>query len=216
MFTGTFYFDSYFWPVHIPIAYGTVSLDPLDFLDGMPNSVKCNLSANRQTLVEYVLLWTNCLDYSYGFDDITKTGACRGFGAELVISADRELRAVVELLTKGRGPNPKAMESARMCTEMFLKAYLALHGDLDEKKAKDELGHDLSLAAERCLAIGSTKEFELLRQDVRVFPPVQARYKGKDYSLEDLWRGYFVAQTSAVIFIRSLTDRDSRGQLFLR
>lgn len=158
MFTGAFYFDSYFWPVHIPIAYGTVPLDPLDFLDGMPDSVKGNLSANQQTLVEYLLLWTDCLDYCYGLDDIRKTGKCTRFGSELVVSADRELRATVELLTQRRHPNPKAMENARMSTEMFLKAYLVVHGDLEAKKAK-ELGHDLSSAAAQCLAIGRNREF---------------------------------------------------------
>ncbi|MGA3053825.1 MAG: hypothetical protein ABSD63_06435 [Candidatus Korobacteraceae bacterium] len=213
VFTGVFFFDSYFWPVYIPIAYGTPRLDALDWLHKMPEPVKQDLVANKEMLTEYVLLWTDCLDYAYGFEDLMATDACSGFALELLLSADRSLRATVELLTQKNRPNSKAIETARMSTEMFLKAYLAAHAGLDPERAQNELGHKLLVAAEECLAVSSNREFELLRQAVNIYPPVKERYKGKKYSSLELWRSYSVAQTSAVIFIRSLTDRDSRGQL---
>jgi hypothetical protein len=68
------------------------------------------------------------LDYGYGMDDLRHGGGLSGFAAKLVTSADRELRATVQLLTDtSQRPNAKAIESARMAAEMFLKGYLAKH-----------------------------------------------------------------------------------------
>jgi len=195
VFTGTFFFDAYFWPVLVPLAYGTVRLNALDFLNGMPEPVKSELSVNQRSLTEYVLCWADCLDYGYGFDEILTGKKCAGFALELALSADHELRATVCLLTESRQPNAKAMDSARMATEMFLKAYLAVHASLDESSARDRLGHDLKKAATECAVVGRDKGFTLLVEAVGIFPGISARYKANSYSLLDLSRGYFVAQT---------------------
>lgn len=213
VFTGAFYFDSYFWPVHIPLAYGRVQLNALDFLGKMPEVIKRNLTGNSQALTEYVLLWADALDYAYGFDDLTKMGVCSPFALEMLRSADRNLRATVELLIQANRPNPAAMETARMSTEMFLKAYLASHGSLDSEKARKDIGHNLLAAAEECLAVGRDREFELIRKAVEMYPPIKARYEGRCYPPTELSRAYTVAQISGVILTRSLTDRDSRSQL---
>ena len=42
LYRGLFYYDAYFWPVEIPIAYGTVRLDPWDMLKGVPEAVSRN------------------------------------------------------------------------------------------------------------------------------------------------------------------------------
>ena len=36
LFTTAFYFDSHFWPLHIPIAFGQHRSDPFESLEGMP------------------------------------------------------------------------------------------------------------------------------------------------------------------------------------
>jgi len=70
LFTGVFYFDACFWPVSIPHAYGTVSINALDSLESMPDTLKQEIMATPRDAWNYVLLWVDCLDYAYGFDDM--------------------------------------------------------------------------------------------------------------------------------------------------
>jgi hypothetical protein len=178
----------------------------------MPETVKQKLVADPAMVSSYVLLWVDSLDYGYGFDDLTKIGVCSGFASKLVLSADRNLRAAVELLTLGNRPNCAAMDAARMSTEMFMKAYLACHGNLDAKGAEG-ISHNLVRAAEACLATADIPEFRLLLQHVGVYPSVGARYEGRNYSYDDLSLAYSLAQIAGVTLTRTLTNRDSRPQL---
>jgi len=213
LFTGVYFFDAYFWKVSVPIAYGTVQLNALDQIVELPEFLRNRLMADRERLVDYLTLWTNALDYGFGVDDLRGCRKLVGFAAELAAGADQELRATVRLLTESRHANSKAMESAGLATEMFLKAYLARHVGLTELEAK-QLSHNLAKTADKCKRVKGLIEFERIAQLINVFPAWGARYKGNDYDNMRLWVAYSVAQFAAATFTRSLTDRDSRAQAF--
>lgn len=215
LFTGVFYFDGHFWRVAIPVAYGTVQMNAVDSLIDIPGSIRKWLMESQKNLFEYCALWVDVMDYGYGMNDLRNGGGVSGFAAQLATSADRELRATVQLLTESaRQPNPKAMETARMATEMFLKAYLAAHAGLTESDAQKRLSHDLAKAAERCQLVVNQGEFGAIARAVVLFPAMGDRYEGKTYSNETLWQAYCTAQLSGTTFVRSMTDRDSRPQMF--
>lgn len=215
LFTATFFFDSYFWKVAIPHAYGKVCMNVFDCIEAMPDSVKQELMASRKMQVEYCALWVDAMDYAYGLDDLRHGGGLSGFAARLVTSADRELRATVHLLTDtSQRPNAKAMESARMAAEMFLKGHLAKHAGLVEADAQRKFGHNLVRLAEECATASPKGEFDQLGERLSIFPEVGARYEGNTYSPEMLWAAYCLAQVCGISFVRSVTDRDSRSQMF--
>jgi len=217
MYISAFYFDAYFWQVEIPIAFGTVKLNALDALRQMPRSIKAELERNQAIMWRYIELWVDSLDYAFGMDDLGQGTRLQSgnsdFSRQLIASAHRELCATVRLLTESRQPNSKALESARMATEMFLKAYLAVHAGLNERTAAKAFSHDLEKLAAECKVVSRNSSFDDLLPFVKLFPPVRARYEALAYENHLLWSGYAVALRSGVTFTRSLTDRDSRHQI---
>lgn len=211
LFTGVYFFDAYFWKVSVPVAYGTVQLNALDQILELPKSLREQFLADRLLLTDYMALWVDAMDYGYGMEDIRGGRKLAGFAAELAASGDQGLRATVRLLTESRQASPKAMESAALATEIFLKAYLAAHAGLTESEAKTRLYHNLSKAADECKRTGGSVEFDQIANMSSVFPPLGERYKGSGYDNRTLWLAYCVLQFTAVTFTRSLTDRDSRA-----
>jgi hypothetical protein len=57
LFTGIFYFDACFWPVSIPIGYGTFKLNALAALEAMPEKMKKQLQQNKNEIWIYALYW---------------------------------------------------------------------------------------------------------------------------------------------------------------
>jgi hypothetical protein len=209
MYTGTFYYDSCFWPVFVPVVYGNVKIDAKASLKTIPESIKVRLWGNPLEVINYVSLWTNCVDYAFGLDDLKNVSTLGKFIKELLQSGDQQLKATITLLLEKR-PNPKAMESARMATEMFLKAFLAGKVGLTEEYAKKRINHDLNKALNECLAIDPNSELQNIKCDLNIFPDVGDRYKGNDIPLRDLWGAYKVAQFSGAIISRCFSGRDIR------
>ena len=209
LYTGAYYYDSCIWPVFIPIGYGTVKLDARDSLKTMPESIVERLWNDRDKVLEYVSIWSDCVDYAFGLDDLKKKVGFGTFAQELLNSGDQQLKATVALLLQDR-PNSKATESARMSTEMFLKAFLAAKAGLTEQEAKDKIKHDLEKALNRCLAFDTTSELKVIQPLLNVFPDIGDRYKGTDKPPRDLWRAYAIAQSVGTIVTRTLSGRDVR------
>jgi hypothetical protein len=218
MFTSAFYYDAYFWKLEIPLAFGMVQLNALDALRQMPGVIKSQLQGDIATMGRFIELWVDSMDYAYGIDDLGRGTRLpvignQQFAAELTASAHRELTASVRLLTESRSPNTKALETGRMATEMFLKAYLAVHTSLTRDEAQKKFGHNLEKLVPECKSVRGHADFDVLAQYMKVFPPFGARYEGVDYGNQRLWSGYAVALRTGVMFTRSLTDRDNRAKL---
>lgn len=209
MYTGVYYYDSCFWPVFIPIVFGSVQLNARDSVKTMPETIVARLWRDRNEVTQYASLWADCTDYAFGIDDLMKGKAIGGFAQEVLASGDQQLNATVTLLLEDR-PNPKAMESARMATEMFLKAFLAATGGLTEKEAKDKIGHNLEKALNRCLTLDAKSELQAIQPDLNVFPDIGDRYKGTEKPSRELWIAYGAAQFTGTTVARSLSGRDVR------
>jgi hypothetical protein len=208
LFTGLFYFDVYFWPVNVPLAYGRVNLDPFTSLNAMPESVSARLRSETAVHGDYLALWADCVDYGFGRDDLRGNNTISGFAASLFAAANAHLEATIAVLRE-KHPNPKAMDSGRMATEIFLKSFLAAHGGLSEKGAI-EISHNLELALNECLRTRPTSELSRLQARVAQFPGVKARYEGVTYNHVDLWNAYGTAQFAGSAVVRSLSDRNMR------
>jgi hypothetical protein len=147
LYTGTFLYDACFWPVFLPVVFGTVMLNAGDSLKTMPETIKRRLCQDPGQSMQYACHWADCADYAFGINGVIKRSNANAFAQELYKSGDQQLDATVTLLLAER-PNPRAGESARMATEMLLKAFLASRSGLTKKDAM-KIRHDIGEAQER-------------------------------------------------------------------
>ncbi len=147
------------------------------------------------------------MDYGFAIDHL-RSAPPNTFAKELFTSADQRLTATVSLLLLDP-PNASSMESSRMATEMFLKAYLAITLGLTQSEAR-QIGHNLEEALNRCLSANPNSDLQAIRSSLIVFPDVRDRYKGIDRPLGILWKAYETAQSVGTSVCRSLTGRDLR------
>jgi hypothetical protein len=190
-FSGAFFYDVAFWEVGIPMGYGRCRLDARDSLIGMPNKVQETLYRNAPQLNEYICVWTDCVDYAYGWLDLDVDRRA-GFGPQLLTSADGLLRTAATQLCQ-TPPAMQGMGSARLATELFLKAYLCYHGGLTPETARKTYGHNLERLLDSISACGTDREFEGWRQHLRRFPDISERYDGATYDLHVLWGASLVS-----------------------
>lgn len=214
MYVGAYYYDSTFWPVVIPVVAGRVQLDARESLRTMPDAVATSLFKTRSELMDFMSVWGNCLDYGFGMDHLLSASP-NGFAKQLLTSGDQRLTATVTLLLQDR-PNASSIESCRMATEMFLKAYLAVRMGLTEEDAKRKIGHRLDEALTMCESIDPQSELLTIKANLNVFPDIGDRYKGTEPPLGILWRAYEIAQFTGTTICRALTSRDVRRTLRIR
>lgn len=212
LFRGVYYFDSVFWPVYIPIGYGKFQLNAFSSIETMPDNFRKQIEADRMELWNYVLLWVDCLDYAYGYDDLLKDSRLSNLAGTFMKSGNNELTAAVSMLIQ-QHPEPKAIESCRMVVEMFLKSIIIKETNWNEKQVKKKIGHDLIKAVNEALILTGNADLEKLKGEYSSFPEIHERYSGKARSPIELWRGYAVAQATATIFTRTYSDRDTRSQI---
>lgn len=211
MFTGAYYYDACFWPVDIPIGYGHFRLEAQDCLRGMSVKLKADLMTAPRDALRYASFWVDCLDYAYGFDEMTELNKDPAFAFLLLKNADRELRAAVAQLLETH-PNSKAAMSARMAVEMYLKAFLVYTANYSEQQVKT-FSHQLADLTKECRKLAPAHDILRIEPDLTVFPAIYERYTGDEIPNPMLWAAYGVAQYTAASLVRGFTDRDTRPQL---
>ena len=206
LFRSVFFYDDAFWPVNVPIVYGRIKANPMISLTDVPEAIKERL--NRHAGAKYAIFWVHCMDYGLGFHDLTygsNSSQLDSFGLELLKSADEELRSAVSLLIE-YPPNPRALLTCRMATEMFMKSYIALKVGLTKKDAKS-IGHDLEKAFESFCDTAGLTNHRNLKSKLSVFSEVNDRYNPQTAPPKALWEGFRVTQPLAAFIIREFTKR---------
>lgn len=212
LFTGALYFDQAFWPVYVPICYGTVSVSINKMVDSMPPLVRDRIYRDATAINNLVAVGADCIDYGLGFDDLRGGSLPSAVAMEMLVSADKELRSSVEILLSDR-PTQKAAEAARLATEMFLKCFLAHHAGASAKALREEVGHRLDEALVSCLSQSPQADLRVLHGQFGHFPGIGDRYAVRERSLRDLWICYSLAQCARACVVRSVTDRNARRSI---
>ena len=211
LYEGIYFYDSQFWVVSIPLTYGTVRLNALDCLHEMPDCIKQEMMANHRQAWDYAIYWADCVDYGMGIDDLRKTQGLNEFGAQLLMSADQELRAATSILSQHR-PDPRAILNCRMALEIFFKSYVALKNGLSQNQAK-AIGHNLHKGLDKFIEASGLNDWERTRDLLNVFPEIHERYKDQDITFQRLWDGYSLAHSVGAVIIREFTDRNTLEQV---
>lgn len=212
LYRGVYYFDSCFWPVYILNQYGKSKINAFDSLKTMPLKFKEQIEANRKQAWDFVILWANCMDYAWGYEDIINGSKFQGLALNFIKSADKELRATTALLLQDM-PETKAIESSMMAVEMFLKAIIIITNNWNEQEVKKRIGHDLIKAAQEAFECTQNREIKAIEKNLLFYPGVEVRYNGKSWKSRELWYGYCIAQAVAAIFTRLHSNRDMRKQI---
>lgn len=214
LFTGAFYFDACFWPLSIPMGYGTFTLNALESLDTMQPPLRRQLEKSRRDMWRLATYWADCCDYAYGIDDLRRLRTLDQRALAFLENGDKELVGAIAQLVSPR-PNDKAILALRMTAEIFLKALLIQEKGLTDQELK-KLSHRIEDVAEQCFLVTQLTEFQAVAKASKVFPEVSDRYTGTDRKLSDVWLALCVAQTAATTVTRRYTDRDMRPQLFTK
>jgi len=204
---GTYYYDSTFWKVSIPIIYGSVQLNALDALNEMPQKIKSSLFENRKAIWEYIIFWADCIDFGYAYDDLYRSKNQNTFGRQLLCAGYEELSSATALLLEHR-PNKRAIMNCRMATEMLLKCFIAFKDGLTESQAKS-LNHNLENIFDQFLDISNYQHLSEIKGLLRVFPDINERYKAQEVDNASLFDGYCFAQSIGALIARAFTDRNT-------
>lgn len=211
VYTGVLYYDTAFWPVHVPLIFDQVSVNVMDCLETMPAQVKKELEADHRDIWTYVVHWANCMDYGYGQMDLGGASPLQPRASKLLGAAHAELVGANAQLLETR-PNVKAILGMRMATEIFLKAVLVQERNFTDSQLM-KISHNLQDAANVCAEATTEKEFEEIGMRASLYPPVSARYDDTEWSNISVWQAATLTQLTAATVTRLYTDRDMRASI---
>jgi hypothetical protein len=211
LFTGAFYYDACFWPLSVPIGYGTFRLNALNGLDTMPDSIKSSLMSDHKAATALGLYWADCIDYAYGVDELTKSSRLSPKALSFIESGHHEFIGALSQLTTHR-PNTKAILNLRMASEIFLKAFLIQERSLGDAELK-KMSHKITEIAAECEKTSPIKEFGLIKSKAHVYPDVSTRYEGANWTPAEVWTALCLTQVAATAVIRFYTGSDLRPQI---
>lgn len=205
LFRGAYFFDASFWPLQVPIIYGSVELNVWASLQTMPDALKAAVARDKEAMAQLIDTWTSAVDYAFSFGDLTRPPPPR-FALDLLMSADRELRGIGDLLLAPR-PSAKAAHSAALAIELVGKFFLALRGNLDDAAAR-QLGHNLVAILSRCGEKAPIRDLSVLIERAKLLPGPVDRYAGTEPPPRYLWEAYLTALLTAANLLRPFTNRD--------
>jgi hypothetical protein len=211
MFTGAFFYDSCFWPVTIPVGFGTFRIAPINALQTMPDPLKSVFWDNAVARNVYLHYWSDCFDYGYGIDQMRAGTRLDPRAAKFLTNGDEELRSALAALLAPR-PALKAIMSFRMACEIFLKTFLIQEKHLTERDLKT-LGHQIGLLAKECFAVKPYTEFKIIEQTAHAFPNVSDRYDGDTKTPSAVFDAVVIAQLAGATITRHFSGWDTRSQL---
>lgn len=212
LFTGCFYFDTTFWRLDVPVFYGEVSLSPFYLLDDMPKNIIDKIKNNPQHSHALAVYWSDCLDYSLGYEFIISQNCLNEKSLIFFKNAHKELVGSISQILLPR-VNEKAILSLRLSTEIFMKSCLLQELELTEKQLKG-LSHKIEDIATECYKATRDAEYLDAASCMSVFPHISSRYDGEDVSFSDLWLAIKITQRIASTVTRRYTPNDIRPQLF--
>jgi hypothetical protein len=201
---GAFMFRDVFAKVSVPIAHGTVRLNPLEFIDLNPTQIKW-LASRSHDLDCYLNQFADLLDFGWGRSEL---GNRRAVNEDCVVTmrlAYFQLQGAAAIVT-GAYDYRGAIQAALLGDELALKGGLAAHG-IDEKTRKREYAHDLVGLLNALDPLEASLDSERIGSTIRTFP----EYKRNRYAAEQPGRvetGHIVmgAQYIAGEVMRQLTS----------
>lgn len=216
LYESGFLYDGTFWPMKIPIGFGSFHLSFQACLGEMPEALRDDLLQETITDSDFsrrlVVHWSNCIDYAYGVRDLVDDKVFRGHALTRLKSADQDIRAANHLLMVEKA-NASCALSYRFVAERLLKAVAWHEGVFTSEKEEKDSGHKIKDLATKCAKRTGASFFDKIPESASLFPSWDSRYEQLEKDNASLWEVTFLAQSIAADIVRLYTERDARSQI---
>lgn len=225
IYVGAFMFRDVFFPLRIPIIYGSPEINPVDFLADVPETLKRWLFTDRQTGLTFFDQVIDTMDFVYGLDDLEVTDHVPERTMEWWELAKRQLEAAAAAVL-GSFDKYAIIQNCCISIELLLKGALIAKddsykeltkGEVD-KRLRDNYGHnplDIANTLPDFLpglskdALASVVNYSVTKK----FELVKRRYDFQQYSRQELGTLLMNAQFVSGEILRQFSDRNFRLEL---
>jgi hypothetical protein len=213
MHIGAFMFRDVFFPLRIPVIFGSPAINPVDFLVDVPEIQKRWLFTEQLSGLAFFDQVIDLMDFVYGLDDVEKIGKLPDKTVEWWYLAKQQLEAAAATVL-GSFNKYAVIQNCCISTELLLKGALMAKG-VDEKtlaSKKHGYGHNLENLVDKTAEKLLDFDRETILLVVKQLPDyVESRYEAKDFSRLDL--GSFLMNTQFIggEILRQFSDRDFRS-----
>lgn len=213
MHVGAFMFRDVFFPLRIPLIFGSPAINPVDFLADVPEIQKQWLFNDRQVGLTFFDQVIDVMDFVYGLDDLEKIDQLPEKTVEWWYLAKQQLEAAAATVL-GSFNKYAVIQNCCIATELLLKGALLAKG-IDEKtlaSKKQGYGHNLENLVNKTALHLPNIDQETLLFAVRQLPDyVESRYEAKQFSRLALGNFLMNAQFISGEVLRQFSDRDFRS-----
>ena len=211
---GAFLFRDLFFPVRIPLIFGSPTLDLRTFLVDATDSQKELIFGERTSLMTFCDQVLDLLDFVYGLDDVGKEGKLQERTIELWNLAKQQLEAA-SATTLGSFTKYAIVQNCCVAVELLLKGVLIQEGVPERllSSTKRGYGHDLPSMAEKVCHASSGMDFDLVLGAVSRMPDyVHTRYN--DVRLTRVQLGHLLMSSHYIAgeILRCHSDRCFRRE----
>lgn len=210
---GAFMFRDVFFPLRIPVIYGSPAINPVDFLADIPETQKRWLFTDKQSGLAFFDQVIDLMDFVYGLNDLEKTGQLPDKTVEWWYLAKQQLEAAAATVL-GSFNKHAVIQNCCISTELLLKGALIAKG-IDEKtlaSKKHGYGHNLEKLVDKTAGQLPNFDTATVLLVVKQLPDyVKSRYVANDFSR--LVLGSFLMNTQFIggEILRHFSDRSFRS-----
>ncbi|MDX2229529.1 MAG: hypothetical protein NW220_07820 [Leptolyngbyaceae cyanobacterium bins.349] len=211
MYVGAFMFRDVFFPLRIPVAYGSPAINPVDFLIDVPEIQRRWLFTDREVGLTFFDQVMDVMDFVYGLDDLEKGDKLPSETIEYWYLAKQQLEAAAATLL-GSFNKYAVIQNCCIGTELVLKGALIARG-IDAKTLKYKpYGHNFENLVNKTFELLPNVNQEILLHTVKQLPDyINSRYEAEDFSRLDLGRFFMHTQFASGEILRQFSDRDFRA-----
>ncbi|TAE61077.1 MAG: hypothetical protein EAZ76_00970 [Nostocales cyanobacterium] len=219
---GAFIFRDVFFPLRIPLIYGSPAINPVDFLIDVPDIQKQWLFNDQQTGLKFFDQVIDLMDFAYGLDDVEKMGNLPNKTVEWWYLAKQHLEAAAAILL-GSFNKYAVIQNCCLSTELLLKGSLMAKGVDEEtlankkpknekdKNKKEDYGHNLKNLVNKTADYLPNLNRETLLFVVQQLPDyVKSRYEAQKFSRLDLGKFLMNTQYISGEILRQFSNRNCR------
>jgi hypothetical protein len=213
MYVGAFMFRDVFFPLRIPLIYGSPAINPVDFLIDVPDLPKRWLFDDQKTGSAFFDQVIDLMDFVYGLDDVEKIGQLPDKTVEWWYLAKQQLQAAAATVL-GSFNKYAVIQNCCISTELILKGALMARG-VDEKTLGNQklgYGHNLeNLVNKTAQHISNLDQNNLLFVVKQLPDYVESRYEAKNFSRLDLGKFLMNTQFISGEILRQFSNRNFRA-----
>ncbi len=211
MYVGAFMFRDVFFPLRIPLIYGSPGINPVDFLTDVPETQKRWLFNEQQVGLTFFDQVIDVMDFVYGLDDLEKIGQVPEKTVEWWYLAKQQLEAAVATLL-GSFNKYAVIQNCCIATELLLKGALLAKGIDEETLKYKPYGHNFENLVNKTAELVPSIDQEMLLFTVRQLPDyINSRYEAKEISRLDLGKFLMNTQFISGEILRQFSTRDFRS-----